>query len=323
MKMSKITTDLLVRFFEDKTTSEENNMIADWIESDPANQDIFNRELQLHLMFLKLSAETNVTPAHSGSARSDRRRRKIWVSASIAASFIVGILLSWWVMDGKPLGDEDSRMLAISTDPGQRASITLTDGTIVELNSGSKLEYPASFSRKERRVRIEGEAMFDVAKDAGKPFFVETFAYDVKVLGTKFNVMAEEETGEFCTALIEGHVSIMDKNNETVVNLEADQMVSLVDGSLRKTQSENIGSQYRWTEGIINCGGLTFGQVLMKFEKAFGVDIRVEREAMPENKIRYMKVYVSDGPAAALEILKQVVDFDYSYDYKTNTYLIR
>ena len=319
MKMSKITTELLVRFFEDKTTLEENNQIADWIERDPANQEIFNRELRFHLMLMKLSAETMETPV---SAILRRPAKRIVASVSVAASFIAGILLSWLIAIGY-LTDEDSRMLAISTDPGQRASITLTDGTVVELNSGSKLEYPAAFSRKERRVRIEGEAMFDVAKDAGKPFFVETFAYDVKVLGTKFNVMAEEETGEFCTALIEVYVSIMDKNDEAVVQLEADQMVRLVDGTLRKTQSENIGSQYRWTDGVINCGGLTFGQVVMKFEKAFGVDIRVEREDMPENRIRYMKVYVSDGPAAALEVLKQVVDFDYSYDYKTNTYLIR
>ena len=53
------------------------------------------------------------------------------------------------------------------------------------------------------------------------------------------------------------------------------------------------------------------------------VDIRIEKTNIPDKKIRYMKVYVSDGPAAALELLQNVVDFDYSYDQKTNTYLVR
>lgn len=53
------------------------------------------------------------------------------------------------------------------------------------------------------------------------------------------------------------------------------------------------------------------------------MDIRIEKTNIPDKKIRYMKVYVSDGPAAALELLQNVVDFDYSYDQKTNTYLVR
>lgn len=103
----------------------------------------------------------------------------------------------------------------------------------------------------------------------------------------------------------------------------SDQIATLVDGKLHKVQSENLASQYRWTEGIVNCGGLSFTDVLTKFEKTFGVDIRIEKTNIPDKKIRYMKVYVSDGPAAALELLQNVVDFDYSYDQKTNTYLVR
>ena len=163
----------------------------------------------------------------------------------------------------------------------------------------------------------------DTAKDADKPFIVETFAYDVKVLGTKFNIIAEEQTGDFSTALLEGRVSILDKTETAVAELRPDQIATLVDGRLHKVQSENLASQYRWTEGIVNCGGLSFTDVLTKFEKTFGVDIRIEKTNIPDKKIRYMKVYVSDGPAAALELLQNVVDFDYSYDQKTNTYLVR
>ena len=81
---------------------------------------------------------------------------------------------------------------------------------------------------------------------------------------------------------------------------------------------------------IRNASGYTiFDKRTEKFSDAsslfgsVGVDIRIEKTNIPDKKIRYMKVYVSDGPAAALELLQNVVDFDYSYDQKTNTYLVR
>ncbi|MBQ3613019.1 MAG: FecR domain-containing protein [Bacteroidales bacterium] len=317
--MSDITSEILVRFFEGRTTSEDNNAIADWIESDPANQEMFNSELKYHLMLLEASS----VPAEGQSVpKPIRVRQRISLTTSIAAALFAGAFIMWSLVV-KPLAEESSQMMSFMTEAGQRASVTLPDGTSVELNSGTILEYPAVFSGKERRVRIDGEAMFEVASDSRKPFFVETFAYDVKVLGTKFNIIAEEQTGDFSTALLEGRVSILDKTETAVAELRPDQIATLVDGRLHKVQSENLASQYRWTEGIVNCGGLSFTDVLTKFEKTFGVDIRIEKTNIPDKKIRYMKVYVSDGPAAALELLQNVVDFDYSYDQKTNTYLVR
>ncbi|MBQ3246097.1 MAG: FecR domain-containing protein [Bacteroidales bacterium] len=319
MEMSDITSEILVRFFEGRTTSEENNAIADWIESDPDNQEMFNSELKYHLMLLEASS----VPAEGQSVpKPIRVRHRISLTTSIAAALFAGAFIMWSLVV-KPLAEESSQMMSFMTEAGQRASVTLPDGTSVELNSGTILEYPAVFSGKERRVRIDGEAMFEVASDSRKPFFVETFAYDVKVLGTKFNIIAEEQTGDFSTALLEGRVSILDKTETAVAELRPDQIATLVDGRLHKVQSENLASQYRWTEGIVNCGGLSFTDVLTKFEKTFGVDIRIEKTNIPDKKIRYMKVYVSDGPAAALELLQNVVDFDYSYDQKTNTYLVR
>ncbi|EKC56861.1 protein containing FecR protein domain protein, partial [human gut metagenome] len=62
--------------------------------------------------------------------------------------------------------------------------MTLADGTLVHLNAGTTLEYPVVFSRKDRRVKLTGEALFEVAHNAKHPFIVETFATDLQVLGT-------------------------------------------------------------------------------------------------------------------------------------------
>ena len=313
--MSDITSEILARFFEGRATSEENNAIADWIESDPANQEVFNQELQFHLMLMHMSSKVK-------ASQQKPRRTSLALYAGLAASFVAGIILCWFLVV-TPLRDETSKMVAFHTDPGQRASLTLPDGTSVELNSGSTIRYPAVFARGERRVSIEGEAMFDVAKAADKPFYVETFAYDVKVLGTRFNVEADEDKGVFSAALMEGRVAILDKNDNRITELEPDQVVTLAEGRLIKKQEENIGSQYRWTDGIINCAGLSFEELMQKFERAFGVSIVIECETVPYISYKRMKVNVCDGISHAFSILQRTSDFTVEYDDATNTYHIR
>lgn len=316
--MSNITTEILVRFFENTATKEENDAIADWIESDPAHQEIFNRELQMHLQLLNLRALDDA-PVRTSSTKSGIRR--VAIVAGVAAALVAGVLLSWF-LGVAPLREEASRMLAFHTEPGQRASLTLPDGTSVELNSGSTLEYPAVFSKRERRVRIEGEAMFDVAEGGSRPFYVETFAYDVKVLGTRFNVEADEVAGIFSTALIEGSVAILDKQETEIVALEPDHLVVLYEGRLVKKQARNIEARYRWTDGIINCNGLSFGDLMRKFEKAFGVNIVIACESVPEVSYQRMKINVCDGISHAFSLLQRTADFSVEYDDTTNTYLI-
>ena len=128
--MSNITSEILARFFEGRTTSEENNAIADWIESDPVNQETFNRELQFHLMLMHMPVQ---------APHKKPRRTSLALYAGLAASFVAGIILCWFLAVA-PLSDEASMMVAFHTDPGQRASLTLPDGTSVELNSGSTLD---------------------------------------------------------------------------------------------------------------------------------------------------------------------------------------
>ena len=78
----------------------------------------------------------------------------------------------------------------LTAPTGERLAATLPDGSTVELNSGARLSYARAFGGKARTVRLTGEAFFDVAHDAQKPFMVKTFNADVTVLGTRFNVRA-------------------------------------------------------------------------------------------------------------------------------------
>ncbi|MFT6359951.1 MAG: transmembrane sensor [Cyclobacteriaceae bacterium] len=91
---------------------------------------------------------------------------------------------------------------------GQKSTTTLSDGTVVKLNSDSKLKFPKNFSDDIREVYFEGEAFFDVAKDASRPFIIKTNDLQVKVLGTSFNVKSFEEDNLVQIGVVTGRVSV-------------------------------------------------------------------------------------------------------------------
>lgn len=316
---------LIEKFLMDEATEAEIDQLNEWVRECEENEKEFQKAYNAHIL-LTLAESKKETKEELERYRKDRlsaRIRKIVAfSASIAAAVALGMFINWQFFT-KPLEESAQILMSFNTKAGQRASLTLPDGTVVDLNSCSTIQYPAVFSKDERRVKIEGEAMFDVAESSERPFLVETYAYDVKVLGTRFNIIAEEETGEFCTALMDGSLAILDKDSRTVERLEPDQVAKVVDGRLEKIQSEDVSSQYRWVEGVIDCSGLGFDEMMRKFERSFGVKIVIDRDDIPDVRLKRMKVNVNDGVAYAFSLLKLFVDFEYEYDDYTNTYHIR
>lgn len=202
--------------------------------------------------------------------------------------------------------------------------ITLPDGSHIHLNSGTVLQYPVVFARDARRVKLSGEAMFEVTPDARKPFIVETFASDIQVLGTRFNVLAHRAQREFSTTLISGKIKITSRMNpaETFIMYPNDN-VSLMQGKLYKTNVSDL-SDLCWTEGLIHLKKMPFEKMMETFERAFDVKIRIECEKMPQIKVVSGEIRISDGVDYALHVLQQVsTKFTYVRDDKTNVIVIK
>ena len=99
---------------------------------------------------------------------------------------------------------------------GGEYTVTLSDGTVVYLNSGSELRYPVAFGAERRDVFLSGEGYFEVAKDAERPFFVNVDKLKIRVYGTSFNVNAYN-IANVETVLIEGKIGIQGNNAEYTV----------------------------------------------------------------------------------------------------------
>ena len=147
----------------------------------------------------------------------DKRRREFIKTIGKIAAFAF-VLITSTVFLTLHFVQKPTREIATNTlyvPAGQRAQLTLEDGTTVWLNAQSTLTYPSHFAGKERKVAITGEAFFDVAKNPRKPFIVESQDIRLEVLGTQFNVYEYPQTGYSRIALIEGSVKIYRGDNES------------------------------------------------------------------------------------------------------------
>lgn len=99
--------------------------------------------------------------------------------------------------------------MTVVTQLGERSQVVLPDGTKVWLNSSSSVEYVAPFFSRQRRVKMEGEAYFEVEHDRRAPFVVSTNGLDIEVLGTRFNIRNDDNEHRVTTVLLEGAVKAM------------------------------------------------------------------------------------------------------------------
>lgn len=306
---------LLQKFIRNEVSDKELETVLGWLEENPENQKTLDR-----LDFI-MNAETLHGSREKVRIRGGVHRKKVTgIMSGIAAVLVAGILLTALLPFFRS-PEEGAGMLALSVPNGQYVSLTLQDGTQVWLNSGTTIEYPAVFSGKERKVRVEGEALFDVSHDEKHPFIVETYACDVRVLGTRFNISAEKSEGIFSVALLEGRLRVgRDNAGLEPVYLSANETVRLVGDRLEISKITSL-DDYRWQEGILNLNNMCFRDVMKKFEKYYGVNIVIETDKVPSNRYNG-KINVSDGIDYALQLLQLTSRFHYRKDTESNTIII-
>ena len=162
---------------------------------------------------------------------------------------------------------------------GGEFSLELADGTRVWLNAESRLRYPVAFTGKERKVEMEGEVYFEVAKNKEKPFIVTVNGVDIRVLGTSFNVSAYQE--EVVTTLVEGKVQLK-KGNEQVI-LSPNQQAIWSDDEFRVKQVD-ARNYVLWKEGIFYFEDVDLETILDDMARWYNVNVFYMNPALKEMK---------------------------------------
>lgn len=320
--MKYMNPELLFKYVENTASDTEIEQVLDWLDADPAHQrelDEIDRALAASILY-----ETDLRDRNPVGTQKRIRplQRMVRYAAELAAVVAIGIALSW-VLTEKRVDEWSRKTTTLEVPKGHYMNMRLQDGTTVWLSSGSVLEYPLIFGKAERHVKLSGEAMFDVEYDAAQPFIVETFACNIEVLGTKFDVVAYRNENLFSTTVLRGSVRVTNNlnPNEQFI-LAANDKVWLTGRHLASEKIEDF-DDYLWTEGVISIKGLSFEELMKKFERTFGVKVIIARSQMPVVNYNRGKVRISDGIDSALRLLQLASDFDYSRDEEDGTIIIR
>ncbi len=240
-----------------------------------------------------------------------------WLYTGIAASLVLLITTLGYIYQAPLTGNPTTSELAWVTKQnprGQKSTIILPDGTQVILNAESSLSYRPNFEGEVRKVKLTGEAFFDVVKNPIKPFIVESNHLSTTALGTSFNVDAYPGQLEEVT-LISGKVKIdMNEDPNQSELMMPGEKVEFKEGLLKKHKNVPLDNVL-WKDGIIHFKSTPFDEGILKLERWYGVTIDVEN--FPSNgETNFTGLFKNDNLENVLESLSYVMRFDFKIDGK-------
>ena len=242
----------------------------------------------------------NVDQAWNSLHRDLKPRSSRRVYLRYASILILSLLLSgatYWL--GRYAQFSNNSYATISSPNGQITNFTLFDGTNVWLNAGSTIRYAQSFNRSERTVYLEGEALFDVTKNAKRPFLVETGIAQIKVAGTKFNVRAYTEENTIETVLIEGEVHFLEGSRTLVLSPGERVQLTKESGAISKARV-NTSEYTSWHLGKHHFNDESLSDLVLLLERWYDIKFAFESDSI--------KAYRFSG----------VIDKERSLDYTLN-----
>lgn len=181
-------------------------------------------------------------------------------------------------------GHTDSEVLmnTMTTPRGGRYQLVLPDGTKVWLNAASSITYPAAFTGANRKVKIEGEAYFEVAKDKAHPFIVDVDGKQtVEVLGTHFNINSYADEDAIRTTLLEGKVKVSatqpeTRNQKPETVLSPGQQATQQHDQLAITSNVDISNVMAWKKGFLNFDHASIPTAMRRIERWYDVQVVYE-----------------------------------------------
>jgi len=240
------------------------------------------------------------------------------IAASIALLIAVGWAVFFFSGNNAPGQQADSQANKVhkQTNKGEKLTIKLADGTMVKLNAISSIHYQAGFSEETREVYLEGEAYFEVAHDASRPFIIHSGNIKTTVLGTKFNVRSYPEEENIEVAVVEGKVKVgYDALNYEYLTPNEVSVYKKANTQLRKTEG-NVDNMVAWHKNILIFDNATPEEVWKRLENWYGVNIIIENTQ--NIKGRYSGIYRNKPLETILRGISFASGFEFEFtDQKT------
>lgn len=301
---------LLKKYQLGKCTAKEMSMLTLWMEQ----LDVRDHD---HIISDTALQEMQDRMYHNIMNRQAiRSARVVYIcrraSAAAAAILFIAVVTGWLLTQHRQASPAIAMMYQRIENPGKNVKkITMPDGTHVWLNSAAVLEIDPAFNARDRKVKLEGEAFFEVTKDQSHPFVVATGQLETKVLGTSFNVEAYGLESEIRVSLLTGSVQIENKDITHKTLLHPGEMVRYKKAS-GTMQVLPIAAQH--IQGWIT-GGMVFNEVplpdaLQRLEQRYGIHIVYDHQLVANKRVTAFCSGQENWPAI-LKTMLFVHDLDF------------
>jgi len=248
-------------------------------------------------------------------------RRLTMTSLRYAAVVLIAVAATWSLAYINNKQHTTGTMQTLYVPEGQRISITLDDNTVVWLNSRTKISYPSVFGADERRVSLEGEAYFEVNRDANRPFIVRSGDMEIKVLGTSFNIHSYPNEAVSRVSLIDGSLQVSAKGSATTDIILEPDYEAVFDGKDLSVVRIRNKNHFLWTQGIYVFENETLGAIVKQLELYYDIKINVLDNAMLQWRYT-VKFRQRDGIREILRLLQEIHHFSMAFDETDNTVYI-
>ncbi len=326
---NNIGFDILIgKYLSGNASAEEVQELKQWEAASPENHRTMQRSVKVWRgCNYRLSAEATKNDEanivrqiqrlqHSEIARTKKQLLILKIAATLAIPLT--FLFSWYFLSQTEKTTMEDQIFAVTAPKGHVSKCTLPDGTEIWINTGSTLVYnTAAFNKKQREVKLEGEAYFDVAKNKEKPFRVITPAANINVTGTSFNVKNYAGSNSFETVLTNGCI-------EMQLNNASRQTVKLVPGekatflrnkkgiTIEKVDPEVFSS---WRNGEIIFKDATLNDLIAELERIYDIKFHLKNQQLGRYRFRGMFSY-NNNLIDALEKIKQTAGINYYIENK-------
>ena len=273
-----MTQETLRKYINGDASDEERLEVLHWAEESEDNRkELMAYRSLCNTLIFNGELEKRASQNELGKKRRAVIFRRAVKAVGVAAAIAVGVFFGFrHLKTDTPIAVE-----TLSAPAGLITESILSDGTKICLNAGSKLEI-INYKKNERRVRLYGEAYFDVTRDEMRPFIVETGKIAVRVLGTEFDVNSKGD--EHSVVLVRGAVQVDSQTDEETLSYRLvpgqrfSRNPSDGSGNIAHVTTEDYTS---WINGYLKFEKLPVGQVILKIQDYYGICIR--HDGLPED----------------------------------------
>ncbi|TDO19976.1 FecR family protein [Pedobacter duraquae] len=267
---------VLKRYEDGNTTPQENKSIEHWLDAvnnPDASWPVWDRPAKdqwLATVFTEIHA--SIHKEQLNVVKLPGRNKIVWRSIAAVAA-VVFIAITLYLQSPVHSDHNSTPLISLVTRADQKTQITLADGSKVWVNAGSELKYPKVFQTGTREVYLSGEAYFDIAHDASKPFIIHTGTITTRVLGTAFNIKEDKLTHIVKVTVTRGKVSVA-HGSQLLGVLTPNQQISF-NGDKNSAVKEHVDAQRitAWQHDDLQFEDINFGDAVAQLQDQFHVKI--------------------------------------------------